>query len=519
MNRSCSIIIIAYNSRDFLPACLQSIREALNGITSEIIVLDNGSKDPIQESEKKHFSEVLWLESKENLGFGKGCNLAASYAKNKYLFFINPDTIVSKTAFSEMLSFMENHAEAGAVGCRILNENGTLQLACRRSFPSPLSTIFKTIGLASLFPKSKFFASYNMTYLDPEQITKVDAISGSFFCMQKELFDKVQGFDKDYFMYGEDLDLFLRIKKLGYHNYYVPTANILHFRGQSSKTRRLKSYIDFYQAMLIFVKKHRRFHLPYVIMALGILFAAFIGVFSRLLPASWKVLPDLFLVIAFYFGLNCLDICSTTFQITESFKSVSFVFCAGVFLIFLFSGEYIQKSLDIKNNFKVLIAWTFISSIFVYIQAFANYFGIAILFVLPIALFLWRRIAFWFYYFYCIFTKQRHRAILLGGGEDDLEEWFDRYHLTTNFEILGSVMNRPEEVSEQNRKYLLGPLSEMENICRRSGCAELWVKSNQSGSHEFYNISELLKLGVQVYLLVGSPKNSNFALVNLKYLQ
>ncbi len=177
----CSVIIIAYNSRDFIPACLASVREALIDIDSEIIVLDNGSPYPLTTEVKEMFPEVIWLESKENLGFGRGCNLAATHATKPYLFFINPDTIVSKTAFSKTLKYIQEKPKAGLVGCRILNEDGSLQWACRRAFPSPLAAIFKTIGLASLFPKSRFFASYNMTYLDPDQETEVDAISGSLY--------------------------------------------------------------------------------------------------------------------------------------------------------------------------------------------------------------------------------------------------------------------------------------------------------------------------------------------------
>ena len=165
---SCSIIIVAYNSCDFIPACLKSVRDACEGVDSQIIVLDNGSKDRIKPEIKKFFPEVLWLDSDKNLGFGKGCNLAEKQATKPFLFFINPDTVVSRDSFTKVLDFIEEHPESGTVGCRILNEDGTLQWACRRSFPTIISAVSKTVGLAAMFPNSKMLASYNMTYADPD---------------------------------------------------------------------------------------------------------------------------------------------------------------------------------------------------------------------------------------------------------------------------------------------------------------------------------------------------------------
>ncbi len=510
--QGCSIVIVAYNSRDFLPACLRSVTEALDGLDGQIIVLDNGSREPLLQSDKDHFSNVTWIDSKENLGFGKGCNLAVESATKPYLFFINPDTIVSKNAFREMLAFMESHPESGTVGCRILNEDGTLQQACRRTFPSPGSAIYKTIGLARLFPKSKRFASYNMMYLDPNETAEVDAISGSFFCIRRDLYNQLGGFDRDYFMYGEDLDLCLRVQQAGFHNYYTPVANILHFKGQSCKTRRLKSYIDFYQAMLIFCKKHRRFRLPYFIVALGILFAACIGIFSRLIPQAWKMLPDALL-------LFCCPFVMHVFALDES-TLAPIAIVAGVQLCsLLLAGEYAIKDLSLGKRILPLFATTVVAS---GVAVGMNFMGVYHL--IPIAvslllLFIWRRFAFWIRYFYRIFAKKRHRTIVLGGGEDSLDSWFDRYRIISGVEVLGCVMNEPGSVTAENRKHLMGALKDMPDICRRTGCREVWVQSNDSGFHERYNIEDLLKLGLRVYLLIGGGNQKDYALVDLQHLK
>jgi len=521
---SCSVIIVAYNSCDFIPACLKSVRDACEGVDSQIIVLDNGSPEPITSEIKDFFPEVLWIDSKENLGFGKGCNLAEKQATKPYLFFINPDTVVSRDSFRQLIDFAEAHPESGIVGSRILNEDGSLQLACRRSFPTALSAIAKTVGLAALFPKNKILASYNMTYADPDQVTEVDAVSGSFFCMRRDLYEQLNGFDEDFFMYGEDLDLCFRAKAAGFKNYYTPATNILHFKGQSCKTRRWKSYVDFYKAMIIFMKKHKDLYfVPTVLVTVGILFAAFIGMFSRLIPKFWKIFLDLgvvalwgLLVYRGYYGWLVVGV------------------VALVNVIFLtFRGEYASGSLKGTRFIRYLLPLNMLAvagALLPDMQSLddqccaMHHFLFALgelevvtLFI-PLALKAWRRVAFWINYFYRIFAKKRHRSILLGGSQDSLDNWFDRYNVIPGIEILGCVSNDPKVVSEGNRQHLLGPLSSMESVCSRTGCRELLVVSNASGYCEPYDINWLDKLGLRVFLLIGNGKDGDYALVNLKYL-
>ena len=546
---SCSVIIVAYNSCDFIPACLKSVRDACAGLDTEIIVLDNGSKEPILPEIKNFFPEVTWIDSKENLGFGKGCNLAEKHATKPYLFFINPDTIVSRDSFTKVLEFMESHPESGTVGCRILNEDGTIQWACRRSFPTPISAVSKTIGLAALFPKSKLLASYNMTYADPDEVTEVDAISGSFFCIRRDVYEKLKGFDEDFFMYGEDLDLCFRTKQMGLKNYYTPSTNILHFKGQSCRTRRWDSYLDFYKAMLIFVKKHEDLYfVPNFLVSFGILFAAFVGMFSRLIPKFWKMFLDLGVIavwsLVFLPGLGN-DGCIFT-PIKESIGVITTFedwwlvgLVAIINMVFLvFRGEYTESSLKGEKFLRYLVPLNLLAvggyEVFRYFSQFSYGPGdrstiyssigwcvyvVCSSLLIPLALLAWRRVAFWINYFYRIFAKKRHRSILLGGREDSLSTWFDSYNVIPGIEILGCVSGEPEKLSEENRKHLLGPLSDMESICNRTGCRELLVVSNFSGYREDFDINWLDKLGLKVFLLIGNGKNGNFALVDLKYLR
>lgn len=251
-----SIIIVNYNVKEFLKNLLHSIHKATQNLSIEIIVVDNASDDGSLEMIKEKFPDVILIANEKNFGFGKANNIGLEKARGKYILLINPDTLVSEDTFTKLIKFFNSHPEAGMVGCKILNPDGTLQLACRRSFPGPWTSFTKVTGLSNLFPKSKLFARYNLTYLDENQTYEVDAISGSFMMFRKEVYEKVGGFDEQFFMYGEDLDLCYRVQKAGYKIYYVHTTQIIHYKGESTKRSSLDETRVFYNAMHLFVKKH-----------------------------------------------------------------------------------------------------------------------------------------------------------------------------------------------------------------------------------------------------------------------
>jgi len=251
-----SIIIVNYNVKEFLQNLLHSIEKASLNISHEIIIVDNASDDGSVELIREKFPSVKLIANTENLGFGKANNQALEVAEGKYLLLINPDAIVSEDTLYNMIYFFKDNPEAGLAGCKILNPDGTLQLACRRSFPGPWTSFCKVTGLSNFFPRSRLFARYNLTYLDEDQTYEVDAISGSFMMMKSEVLNKVGGFDEEFFMYGEDLDLCYRIQQAGFKVFYVHTTQIIHYKGESTKRSRLDETKMFYDAMHLFVKKH-----------------------------------------------------------------------------------------------------------------------------------------------------------------------------------------------------------------------------------------------------------------------
>jgi GT2 family glycosyltransferase/lipopolysaccharide/colanic/teichoic acid biosynthesis glycosyltransferase len=219
-------------------------------------VVDNASDDGSVEMVRSKFPAVRVIANKENLGFARANNIGLREASGEYFLLLNPDTILQEDTFRVMLGFMKEQSDAGLAGCKVLNPDGSFQLSCRRGFPTPWVSFAKVFGLSALFPRSKLFGRYNLTYLDPDDTYAVDAISGSFMMLTREAYEEVGGLDEAFFMYGEDLDYCYRIKKSGYKVYYVHSTQIVHFKGESTQRSNLDEIHLFYDAMRVFVRKH-----------------------------------------------------------------------------------------------------------------------------------------------------------------------------------------------------------------------------------------------------------------------
>lgn len=252
-----SVIIVNYKVPDEICQLLRSLRQAELYDKTEILIVDNASGDNSQEIVTKTFTEVSWISLKNNIGFGKACNVATQNSKGKYLLFINPDTLISDNTLCISIEFLESHPHVGIMGPKIITADGSFQPGCRRGFPTPLSSFAYMFGINKLFPKSKVLGKYHYTNISPDMSMEVDAVSGSFMFMRHELFTEIGGFDKSFFMYGEDLDLCVRCREHGKKVWYNPETQIVHFKGKSSTKNLLQSRIAFYQAMVLFSKKYR----------------------------------------------------------------------------------------------------------------------------------------------------------------------------------------------------------------------------------------------------------------------
>ena len=251
-----SIIIVNFNVKEYLRNTLLSLYETDKRINIEVIVVDNASTDQSADMVRKEFPDVMLIENEINVGFAKGNNIALKKCSGKYILLINPDTIVRKDTLSKMIDFFKITPDCGAAGCKVLNPDKSLQLACRRGFPTPFTAFSKLTGLSTLFTNSRLFGRYNLTYLDPEETNVVDAISGSFMMIRRNAYEQVGILDEDFFLYGEDIDWCYRIKQKGWKIYYYPETEIIHFKGKSSGKGPVNAEKEFYRSMILFVEKH-----------------------------------------------------------------------------------------------------------------------------------------------------------------------------------------------------------------------------------------------------------------------
>ncbi len=251
-----SVIIVNYNVKEYLAQLLISLERALENISHEIIIVDNHSVDGSVSFLKEKNFKIKIIENEENLGFGRANNQALKISKGKFVVLINPDTVVQEDTFTRMLNFFDQTPDASAATCKIIDPAGNFSVDCRHSIPTPSVALWKVLGLGRLFPKSKIFGQYNMTYLDPDQTYTVPAISGSFMMIKKEVLDRVGFFDEQFFMYCEDIDLCHRINQAGFKVYYFPETQIIHYKGESTKKDNLDYVKTFNKALYQFFQKY-----------------------------------------------------------------------------------------------------------------------------------------------------------------------------------------------------------------------------------------------------------------------
>ncbi len=251
-----SIVIVNYNAGRYLENCLRSIYAETKRIPFDVWVVDNNSEDESVSMVRRSYPLVNLIENKDNPGFAKANNDAIDKCKGDYILLLNPDTLILENAVEKMVEFLDENPQTGVAGCKVLNKDRTLQLACRRSIPSPGVAFFRLTGLSKLFPNSKMMAEYNLTYLDPDKPHQVDAVSGAFLMIRRKVIDSIGTLDERFFMYGEELDWCLRTKKAGWKVMYYPDAEIGHYKGECSRSNSRKAAFEFHRSMYLFYKKH-----------------------------------------------------------------------------------------------------------------------------------------------------------------------------------------------------------------------------------------------------------------------
>lgn len=273
-----AIVIVNYNTRDLLRDCLRSLAEGAARSAPEVWVVDNASSDGSAAMVQREFPHVRLISNARNGGYAYANNLALRQilegrgsaptaaepapgarpqpATPDYILLLNPDTVTPPGALDGLVGYMEARPEVGAAGPKLLLADGSLDLACRRAFPTPAVALYRMTGLSRLFPRSPRFARYNMTYLDPDTETEVDSVVGACMLVRGAVVREVGLLDESFFMYGEDLDWAYRIKQYGWRIMYVPSVTVHHYKRASSSQRPFRSIRHFYNAMRVFHRKH-----------------------------------------------------------------------------------------------------------------------------------------------------------------------------------------------------------------------------------------------------------------------
>lgn len=280
-NIDLSIITVAFNSQSEMPPWVESIEKTVKKYSLEIIISDNSpdreTEKVVKKLQEKH-SNIIYIYNDANLGFSKGNNVGVKRSHGEYVLFLNPDMVVKEGTIDGMVSFLKENEDAGSATPAVFLPNGKLDDSCHRGFPTPWNSFTYFSGLSKAFPKLKLFAGYNMTYLDLSKTHEIDSLAGSFLLVSRELGNKLNWWDEDYFFYGEDIDFCYRIKKIGLKIYFVSEYKALHYKGLSSGIKdaskeRTQATLDTkiwatnqrFKAMEIFYNKHYKKKYPWII--------------------------------------------------------------------------------------------------------------------------------------------------------------------------------------------------------------------------------------------------------------
>jgi GT2 family glycosyltransferase len=250
-----SIIVVNWNTRDLLTKCLSCVESTVKHIRYETIVIDNNSSDGSQEMVQTQFPNVKLIANTDNVGFAKANNQGIAISGGRYVLLLNSDAFVKDNTLDHMVTFMDEHPEAGMAGCKLLYEDGSLQASCA-TFPTLATEFYIAAGLDKLFPKSKIFGKYLMTDWDYNTVREVDVIMGAFMMVRKPVIDQIGVMDESFFMYSEEVDWCYRCQKAGWKILFTPEVETVHIWGGSSRVIKTESLIRLYRARVQFFRKH-----------------------------------------------------------------------------------------------------------------------------------------------------------------------------------------------------------------------------------------------------------------------
>jgi len=474
-----SIVIVNYNVKDLVDNCISSVYASNdNKYNIEIFFVDNNSIDGSVNLIEKKYPDVRIIRNEKNLGFSKANNIALKQISGKYVLILNPDTFLEENTFDKLISFCKSDSKVGAVTSKLILSNGKLDSACRRSFPTFSVAFPRMLGLSKIFPKSKLFGKYNLTYLDENETYEIDSICGAFMFIPKNVIDAVGFFDEEYFMYGEDIDLCYRIKKSGYKIFYYPEVTTIHYKGSSTRKTKISYVNNFYGAMSIFVKKNLKG-------ATGLVsFILRFGIFSRSLVSYSKRIVKFMLHPMIDAAFIYSSLILSVYLRFNIFPNPSYLFIMGIYVIvwiILLSmfGLYSKKhKLSIVQTLNGIVSGFFINSSITYFFKQYAYSREVILSSTIISLFIlifWRSVVKFYKFFVSKnISLNKINMLIVGdkkltqGIEDKLEARYNIFYF--------------------NELSIRKTLEELKEVIQLNGINEVIFSQNQFTYQEILNV-------------------------------
>ena len=352
-----SVIIVNYNVQYFLEQALLSVRRAVQGIDNEVFVVDNNSSDGSVAMVREKFTDVKLIANADNPGFSIANNQAIRASESEYVLLLNPDTVVEEDTFQKCIAFMDAHSEAGALGVRMIDGSGTFLPESKRGFPSAFVAFCKTFGLGRIFPKSALFNRYYLGHLGEHDTNEVEVLAGAFMFMRRTALEKVGLLDETFFMYGEDIDLSYRITQGGFKNYYLPETTIIHYKGESTKKGSLNYVRAFYEAMIIFSKKHftgKQAWLLVLMLQMAIyLKASMTLVLNFVRSFVWPVTDAILIAIGLYFLKDYWAI--KVFNNSNYYSDSFLYFNIPLYISIWLTSTYLNGGYDSNTSIKAIL--------------------------------------------------------------------------------------------------------------------------------------------------------------------
>jgi GT2 family glycosyltransferase len=508
-----SVIIVSYNVYPFLDNCLRSVRQAMQGIDGEIIVVDNASVDRTPQLVKAHFPDVKLIANTDNTGFSKANNQGIAASTGEYVLLLNPDTIVSENTFKTCIIFMDQHEDAGALGVKMIDGSGKFLPESKRGLPTLLASFMKMTGLYRLAPKSGKWNSYYSGNVDENETAKIQVLTGAYMFLRKTVLDKAGLLDENFFMYGEDIDLSYRITQAGYAIYYLPTTNIIHYKGESTKKASLNYLLTFYQAMLIFNQKHPEFKGQQILIHAAIYLHGMARLIKNFFSRSWPVILDCIILYGCYILVS--QIWSRYYYENPAYFRPAFYYFNIPFYVVIvsaalfFHGAYDKPYAQRRSWIGFFMGVVMILMIYAFLPInLRTSRMVIVLGSIAFAFFIWLSRSYLFPWRAASGLHSRHfqrRAIIVGGDEeaDRIKELINRS--SDQIEIIGIVSVADKQNSSNGD--LLGSLAQLKDIVRVHNIQEIIFSAQDVPFSVFSGSMSALGTGYRFMLAASTTMN------------